>query len=647
MTLTSHPGPAMPTRIAATLALALLLAPRLSAYVEAPLPLGAVVQQSVVVCSMVVTKVDKANNLIVFQKTADLKGKHPQEVIKHNIGRGGLRPGEWEEIMRWAEVGRPAVFFHNGSASETYIGPTWYQAYPNGEWWGMSHGEPFLLRSYCGKVEKLPALVADIVAGREVVVPCMLDGDKEALHKKTAKVQRMKVSLKLQDYNAKRDFAGWGGEDVRVLQGMPGFARYAGLGNLGRDALGLTTLDVDGDGRADLCLVGAYRISVLLNGGDSFTEATLPGLVSGARAACWADIDGDGRPDLIVAGVAGPRLYMNLGKGTFRDDTAKLPPGFPAYVTAATLADFDGDGRPDLLAADGFAGLRLFRNTPAGFADESAKWGLDALPTAAGGTSLTVADFDGDGTPDVLFNGGGGLLLFNRGGRLVSAGECGLTGVTGKLAPAVADFDGDGHLDVLVPTPTGVKLFRNDGRGKFADVTAAAGDLAALAGPVTGAAWGDFDDDGRPGLLVTMLREPNRYFRNVGGKFADRSSELGLDRRTFGTQAAGFADLNGDGRLDLVLVNECLESAALMADLKQPAAPPAKFPVSFPVNRLRTLLAADGKPVPRAGRVAGGGRGSFTLTDRVLLAPGDYKLAGPPKETPFTVAGSPLFLKGY
>src|SRR5207248_4295097 len=125
------------------------------------------------------------------------------------------------------EVGKPAIFFHNGSASETFIGPTWYQAYPNGEWWGMSHGEPFLLRSYAGKVDKLAQAVAEIVAGKEVVVSCMADGDKETLHKHTGKIQRVKASLKLQDYNPKRDFAGWGGEDIRRLAGMPGSDRLA------------------------------------------------------------------------------------------------------------------------------------------------------------------------------------------------------------------------------------------------------------------------------------------------------------------------------------------------------------------------------------------------------------------------------------
>src|SRR5580704_241917 len=159
-------------------------------YVEVPMTLGDVVKQSTNVCLMEVTKVDREKNLIIYQKISDVKGKHPQEVIKHNIGRGGLRPGEWEEIMKWAEVGKTAIFFHNGGASETYFGTSWYQAYPQGDWWGMSHGEPFLLRSYAGKVEKLPAFVTDICENKEVIVPCMVDGDKEALHKKTARIQR-------------------------------------------------------------------------------------------------------------------------------------------------------------------------------------------------------------------------------------------------------------------------------------------------------------------------------------------------------------------------------------------------------------------------------------------------------------------------
>jgi len=345
-------------------ALALLLAPRgASAYVEAPMSLGSVLAQSTNVCLMTVTKVDKTQNLIIYQKVSDIKGKHNQDTIKHNIGRGGLREGEWQEIMKWAEVGKQAVFFHNGGASETFIGVTWYQAYPQGEWWGMSHGEPFMLRSYAGKVDKLPGIIADMVANKEVIVPCMVDGDKEAIHKKIAKIQRVKASLKIQDYNPKRDFVGWGGEDIRRLQGMAGFDRIAALPKLDAEAQSISVADFDNDGKPDFCLCGANKVVLMQNGGDSFNEVALPGYSGGARSAVWADHNGDGLPDLLLATAEGPKLFTNLGKGLFRDDTKRLPKELAYNLTAAAWGDFDGDGKPDILLANGFHGLRIYRNS--------------------------------------------------------------------------------------------------------------------------------------------------------------------------------------------------------------------------------------------------------------------------------------------
>ena len=183
-----------------TIALAAFVSSPAHAYVEAPMTLGAVIAQSTVVCTMAVTKVDKAQSIIIYQKVADIKGKHPQETIKH-ILKQELRPGEIKALMEWAEPGKMAVFFHNGGASETCTGMNWYQAYAQGEWWGMSHGEPFLLRSFAGKSEKLPSIVSEIIAGKEALAPCMVDGNKDDLHKKTARIQRLKASLKLQDYN--------------------------------------------------------------------------------------------------------------------------------------------------------------------------------------------------------------------------------------------------------------------------------------------------------------------------------------------------------------------------------------------------------------------------------------------------------------
>jgi hypothetical protein len=330
------------------------------AYVEAPHSLGQVIALSTHVMVLRVEKVDKERNLIIYRKVRDLKGVHPTEIIKHNIGRQGFHPREWQYPMEWAEVGKTAVFFHNGGASETCIGTYWYQAYAGGEWWNMSHGEPFLLRTFAGNVDKLAAAVADVQAGRETVVPCMVDGNKDDLHLRRARIQRLRVSLQLQDYNARRDFVGWGGEDFRRLAGMPGFTHLCALGRADPDAQAVAAVDFDGDGRTDFCLVGANKMLLLHNGGEALSELPLPGS-GGCRAAVWADYNGDGKPDLLLATPTGPKLYTNLG-GSFRDDSHLLPRE-PCYnLTAAAWLDQDADGRPDILLGNGFHGLRLYRN---------------------------------------------------------------------------------------------------------------------------------------------------------------------------------------------------------------------------------------------------------------------------------------------
>lgn len=349
--------------LAVALALALLVAmnwPAL-AYIEVPHSFGQVVGQSTNIVLMRVEAVDKEKNLIIYRKIRDVKGVHPQEVIKHNIGRNGLRPNEWKPTMDWAEPGKVAVFFYNGGASETCIGNWWYQAYAGGEWWNHVHGEPFLLRSYCGPPERLPALVTAVMENKEVIVPCMVDGNKEDLHNRTGKIQRLKASLKLQTFDQKRDFVGWGGEEFRRLLGMPGFTHITALPRTDPDAQSISIVDFDNDGKADVCMVGGGKLIILQNNGDSLGEITLPGL-NAVRAAVWGDFNGDGLPDLLAASSSGPRLYTNLGKGVLRDDTRHLPKEDAYQLTAAAWADIDGDGKPDLILGNGYHGLRVYRN---------------------------------------------------------------------------------------------------------------------------------------------------------------------------------------------------------------------------------------------------------------------------------------------
>jgi hypothetical protein len=179
-------------------------------YIEIPYTLGRCVAESSNIVVIELSRINKDKNLLIFKKIADLKGTYPHNEIKHNIGKRGFHEREWKAVMEWAEVGKKAVFMLKEGSSETCIGGYWYQCYQEGEWFGMSHGEPFLLRTFVGEVDKLSESVGKIVKGEEVIVPCFADGDKNKLHERKGKLQRMKASLKKQDYDPKKDFVGWG-----------------------------------------------------------------------------------------------------------------------------------------------------------------------------------------------------------------------------------------------------------------------------------------------------------------------------------------------------------------------------------------------------------------------------------------------------
>jgi len=378
-------------RVLAILLVTALLTVPVRAYIEAPFSLGKLISDSTNIVVLRVEKVDREKNLIIYAKVTDLKGKHPGETVKHNIGRGGFHPREWQNVMAWAEVGQTAVFFHNGGAGEVCIKDYWYQCYA-GDWWAMSHAEPYLLRSFSGKPEKLVPAVNAILAGQEAIVPCMVDGDKTAIQLRTARVQRMKASLKIQDYDPKRDFAGWGVEEFRTLAGMPGFNQYSALARTSPGAGDVAPADFDGDGKIDFCLFGAAKVVLLQNAGGSLNEVPL-GLEGGARGAAWADYNGDSKPDVLLATPSGARLFTNVG-GTFKDTTASMPAGKCTNLTAAAWLDADGDGAPDILLADGFNGLRLYRNLRAADAGpldlQLGKWKIIGPFENAGGQGFVA-----------------------------------------------------------------------------------------------------------------------------------------------------------------------------------------------------------------------------------------------------------------
>src|SRR5947209_874014 len=160
-----------------------------SAYVEERYTLPRTVNESTNIILLKVEKVNKARKLIYYKKIADIKGKHPTDVIKHNVGVGGFNEKEKRIPIEWAEPGKIAIMFHNGGASETCIGTYWYQAYAGGEWWNHSHGEPYLCRTYCGEIESLREAVEKLLKGEDVIIPATVS-------RTDVRIQKVKATMK-------------------------------------------------------------------------------------------------------------------------------------------------------------------------------------------------------------------------------------------------------------------------------------------------------------------------------------------------------------------------------------------------------------------------------------------------------------------
>jgi len=160
---------------------------------------------------------------------------------------------------------------------------------------------------------------------------------------------------------------------------------------------------------------------------------------------------------------------------------------------------------------------------------------------------------------------------------------------------ALLDYDGDGWLDVYAVQggpfpPSGSagreadRLFRNRGDGTFEDVTERAGLASFPGGYGHGVAVADYDNDGRPDLFVTRWRSYALYRNNGDGSFVDVTVKAGLDGDRDWPTSAAFADLDGDGDLDLYVCHYLVYDPANPRRCTHPESPSKHDcnPLDFP-----------------------------------------------------------------
>jgi hypothetical protein len=320
---------------------------------------------------------------------------------------------------------------------------------------------------------------------------------------------------------------------------------------------GCAFLDYDNDGWQDILLVNGsdwpghqkQRSTLRLyrnNRNGTFTDVTrAAGLdveMYGMGAAI-GDFNNDGYPDIFVTCVGQSRLFRNTGKGTFVDVTRGSGlGGRTAFSTSAMWLDVDRDGFLDLFVCN-YVRWSPERDV---FCSLDGKQKSYCTPEAYRGETCWLFRNRGNGTFEDV------------------TATCGIFDSSSKaLGVALIDHDQDGWPDIFVANDTQPNtLYRNQRNGTFKDVALQAGvalssDGKARAG--MGVDVGDFDNSGSAGIAITNFEGEmiGLYRRSGSGTYRDVATEAGVGAPSRNLLGFGclFADVDLDGRLDLITVN--------------------------------------------------------------------------------------------
>jgi hypothetical protein len=270
-------------------------------------------------------------------------------------------------------------------------------------------------------------------------------------------------------------------------------------------------------------------------------------------SVAWGDYDRDGDLDILSAGDGMSRIYRNDGSNTFIEQTSVILQGI--WAGSAALGDYDNDGYPDILLT-GFSSAgeisRVYRNN----GDNTFTLQTGISLQGGGNGSAAWIDYNNDGRPDISLTGNSSLIgpyskIYRNDGNNTFTEQSGiiLQGVYNGTT-SWSDFDNDGDPDILITGNSNIgpvsKIYRNNNDNTFTGLTD-----VNLSGVNEGsAAWGDYDNDSYPDILLTGHGFSRIYHNNRNGTFSEQTT---INLQGVQQSSIDWGDYDNDGNLDIVL----------------------------------------------------------------------------------------------